>query len=539
MNRREVLAGLLAAAAFGPDACGTAFAEAQQENASFDPRTPRPLRSPTLREFRAIAEDYGLELTDSELNVYLERMKPQLASLRKLEQMAEPTLPVKYPRTPGYRPKREDNPLNAWFWKCSIKGASSGLLAGKKVVVKDTYCVAGLPLTNGSSVLDGFVPNVDATVVTRILDAGGEIVGKSVCEAFSFSGGSHTSDTGPVVNPHDRTRSAGGSSSGSGALVAAGEVDIATGGDQGGSIRIPSSWCGIFGLKPTYGLVPYTGIFPGEMTIDHTGPMARTVEDCALLLESVAGPDGFDPRQWERREGETYSQMLTGDARGLRCGVLKEGFGRPEGETDVDNLVREAAERLTRTGASVTEVSVPMHLEAAAIWSGLNAGVLHLMESGAVGTNWQGFYLTQLVDALGARMKERANDWPPNVKGYMLGARWVRDNYHGRHYAKMQNMRGVLRDAYNHAFDEVDLLVLPTIPMKATPIPPPDADLNQVVERAEEMSGNTYPFNLSGHPAMNVPCGMSEGLPVGMMLVGRHGEDGTVLRAAHAFEQLG
>ena len=538
MNRREVLTGLFAAA-FCPKRVGAGFAEAQQGNPPFDPTTPRPLRSPTLREFRTIADDYGLELTDKELNVYLEHMKPKLASLRKLEQMAEPTLPVKYPRTPGYRPKREDNQLNAWFWKCSIEGASSGMLAGKKVVVKDTYCVAGLPMTNGSSVLDGFVPNVDATVVTRILDAGGEIVGKSVCEAFSFSGGSHTSDTGPVLNPHDRTRSTGGSSSGSGALVAAGEVDIAMGGDQGGSIRIPSSWCGIFGLKPTYGLVPYTGIFPGDMTIDHTGPMARTAEDCALLLEAVAGPDGLDPRQCAGHKGENYSQMLAGNARGLRIGVLKEGFGRPKSEADVDTLVREAAERFTRAGASVREVSVPMHLEADAIGSGAGAGGLHLLESGGVGTNWQGFYLTQLVDALGARIKERAPDLPPTVKRFMLHNRWLRDNYHGRHYAKSQNMRRVLRDAYNQALDEVDLLTLPTTPMKATPIPRPDADLNQVLTRAGEMVGNTFPFNESGHPAMNVPCGMSDGLPVGMMLVGRHGEDGTVLRAAHAFEQLG
>ena len=134
---------------------------------------------------------------------------------------------------------------------------------------------------------------MDATVVTRILDEGGEIAGKAVCESLCFSGSSFTSDTGSVRNPHDESRAAGGSSSGSAALVAGEIVDMATGGDQGGSIRIPASWCGIVGLKPTHGLVPYTGIFPIELTLDHTGPMARTVADAALLLEVIAGPDGF------------------------------------------------------------------------------------------------------------------------------------------------------------------------------------------------------------------------------------------------------
>src|ERR671928_1696634 len=139
---------------------------------------------------------------------------------------------------------------------------------------------------------------VDATIVTRILDAGGTVIGKTVCEYFCFSGGSHTSAAGPVHNPRKMGYSAGGSSSGSGAVVAAGEVPMAIGGDQGGSIRMPSAFCGIYGMKPTHGLVPYSGIMPIELTLDHTGPMTATVEDNALLLEVLAGPDGLDPRQY-------------------------------------------------------------------------------------------------------------------------------------------------------------------------------------------------------------------------------------------------
>ncbi len=165
------------------------------------------------------------------------------------------------------------------------------------MAIKDNVCVAGVPMMNGSATLEGYVPEVDATIVTRTLDAGATIVGKAVCEDLCFSGGSHTAATGPVLNPRAPGRSAGGSSCGSAALLAAGEVDLAIGGDQGGSIRMPAGWCGVVGHKPTYGLVPYTGVFPIELTLDHTGPMAATVADVALYLEVLAGADGLDPRQ--------------------------------------------------------------------------------------------------------------------------------------------------------------------------------------------------------------------------------------------------
>src|SRR6266568_5251590 len=239
---------------------------------------------PNIGQLREIAHMYGMHLNDADLESFRSLMSAIFESYRRIDQLSEPVLPVRYARTGGYRPTAEENPLNAWYQQCSIKGAANGPLAGKRIAIKDNVCVAGVPMMNGSSVLEGYVPEFDATIVTRILDAGGEIVGKAVCEHLCFSGGSHTSDTGPVLNPHDHTRSAGGSSSGSTALVVDGECDMAIGGDQGGSIRIPSAWCGAYGLKPTYGLVPYTGVFPIELTLDHTGPIARTAADVALLL---------------------------------------------------------------------------------------------------------------------------------------------------------------------------------------------------------------------------------------------------------------
>src|SRR6266536_6221003 len=291
-------------------------------------KEPHMLAEPAIEQLRAIAHMYGMHLSDADLASFRGMISTTLESYRRVDQLSEPVPIARSARTGSYRPGREENPLNAWYQKCSIKGAASGPLTGKRIAIKDNVCVAGVPMMNGSLVLEGYVPEFDATIVTRILDAGGEIVGKAVCESLCFSGSSFTADTGPVLNPHHPAYSAGGSSSGSAALVVAGECDMAIGGDQGGSITIPSCWCGAYGLKPTYGLVPYTGVFPIELTLDHTGPIASTTADVALLLEVIAGDDGLDPRQ-RVVTTDAYSNALTGDATGLRIGIVHEGFGWP------------------------------------------------------------------------------------------------------------------------------------------------------------------------------------------------------------------
>src|SRR5213076_2919858 len=271
------------------------------------------VRRPTLDQLRGVAEDLGMHMGDEELKSYDALMQANFAAYEAVDAMPDYIPAVKYPRTPGYHPEPAENKHNAWYVKTTIKGAPSGKLAGKTIALKDNICLAGVPMMNGASTLEGYTPDVDATIVTRMLDAGGTILGKVHCEYFCFSGGSHTSAAGPVHNPRKMGYSAGGSSSGSAAVVAAGEVPMAIGGDQGGSIRIPAAYCGIYGMKPTHGLVPYTGVMPIELTLDHTGPMSATVADKALLLEVLAGPDGLDPRQAGVKV-DTYTKALTGDA---------------------------------------------------------------------------------------------------------------------------------------------------------------------------------------------------------------------------------
>jgi amidase len=283
--------------------------------------SPNP---PTTEQLARIASSFNLNLSSEQLERFRSMSAAAMAAYSQLDQLPEPALPVRYPRTPGWRPDPGHNRLGAWYWRTDIPGASGGPLAGKTVAIKDNVCVAGVPMMNGSAVLEGYIPEVDATVVTRILDAGGRIIGKAACGRLCFD---LNADTGPIRNPYDLTRHAGGSSGGSAALLAAGEVDMAIGGDQGGSIRIPASWCGIYGLKASYGLVPYTGGFSLEPNLDHLGPMARSVEDVALLLEAIAGPDGFDIRQARNGLGaQPYSKGLNGEVKGCGWESLRKGL---------------------------------------------------------------------------------------------------------------------------------------------------------------------------------------------------------------------
>ena len=433
-------------------------------------------------------------------------------------------------------PNADDNPLGAWYVRTDIAPTGQGKLSGRSIAVKDTVLLAGVPLMGGSNILAGYVPDQDAEIVTRMLAAGATISGKSVCEAYCLSGGSHTSDTGPVRNPHNRDHTSGGSSSGSGALVASGEVDMAIGCDQGGSIRIPSSYCGLVGMKPTYGLVPYTGILGMGPTIDHTGPMTRTVADNALLLEVLAGPDGVDSRQFGVPAQE-YTGALGQDTAGLRVGLVTEGFGREGGDPRVDEKVRAACKLLAGLGVSVSEVSIPLHLLAAGVtFAGIQAvltSMFHLdgclLERPDVTP--EGYLQIQ------SHWRERADELPHNVKLGLLATRISRNRYGLTYISRAMRKLPLVRAAYDAALGEVDLLVMPTTITTAPPLPPQGADAGAVFEAAFGPLVNTAPFNSTHHPALSVPCGTIDGLPAGMMLVGRHWEEKTLYTVAHAVEE--
>ncbi|PHP68659.1 amidase [Zhengella mangrovi] len=497
------------------------------------------IRRPTLDQMRNLVSGLGMSMGEREMLDYLTLMEDSFKAYDVIDSMPDNLPKVKYPRTPGYRPSGAENPMNAWYYKTEVRGAASGPLEGRKIVLKDNVCLAGVPMMNGASTLEGYTPDVDATIVTRILDAGGTIVGKAHCEYFCLSGGSHTNATGPVHNPYRMGYSSSGSSSGCGALVGAGEVEMAIGGDQGGSIRMPASYCGAYGMKATHGLVPYTGIMPIEPTIDHAGPITANVRDNALLLEVIAGEDGLDPRQYCPRV-DRYTQAVGMGVSGMRIGIVSEGFGRPESEADVDDKVRAGAEKFRQLGAMVEEVSIPMHLTGAAIWTPIALeGLTDIMMHGnGFATGWEGLYVTSLLD-YHSNWRSRADELSKSLKISMFVGEYMQKHYRGHYYAKAQNLSRLLRKAYDDALSRYDILLMPTTPMKAQPLPAPDDPLAMQIQRAFEMVGNTCPFDTSGHPAMSIPCGLSQGLPVGMMLIGKHYAESTIYRAAGAFESLG
>jgi len=494
---------------------------------------------PTPDQLKEVADEIGLNLTETDVTSFIDLMRGNIDAYNIIDAMPDNLPQVTYARSPGYRPSGDENKYNAWHVKTTVQGAARGKLKGKSIVLKDNIMLAGVPMVNGAATLEGYVPEIDATVVTRILDAGGTIVGKSHCESFCLSGGSHTNFTGAVHNPHKMGYSAGGSSSGSAALVAAGEVEMAMGGDQGGSIRMPASFCGIYGMKATHGLVPYTGIMPIEIYVDHTGPMTNTVEDNALLLEVIAGEDGYDPRQYNVKT-QRYTKALQGakGIKGMKIAVVKEGFQAENAETDVNSKVRAAVKKLAALGAKVKEVSIPMHPLGAALWLpiGVEGLTQTMMHGDGYGLSRPDLYVTSLMDKH-RQWRHRADEMSETTKLFTLLGTYINKQHGGRYYGKAMNLTRLLTAAYDAVLADYDLLLMPTTPIKASPLPAPDASREEYVQRALEMIGNTAPFDITHHPAMAVPCGMSKGLPVSMMLIGKHFEESTIYRAAHAFEK--
>ncbi|NMI02021.1 amidase [Pseudonocardia acidicola] len=497
-----------------------------------------PVQPPDPSAITEAAEHYGLTLSDEDVKSFQPFVQGLLGSWDVVEELYAQTAP-KAPERAWTRPADADNPYNAWYVTTDITETGEGPLAGRTIAVKDNTMVAGVPMMNGSKTLEGFTPTRDATIISRLLAAGATIAGKAVCEDLCFSGGSHTSRTGPVRNPWDETRSTGGSSSGSAALVASGVVDMATGGDQGGSIRMPAAYSGIVGHKPTHGLVPYTGAFPIEQTIDHVGPMTRTVSDAALMLSVIAGRDGLDPRQPTDLQVDDYVGALSRSAQGLRVGVVTEGFGHPNSEPGVDDTVRAATEKLREAGLTVEDVSIPWHLHGAKIWDVIatEGAAAQMVEANGYGMNWQGLYDPELIEFYGNQWRQNPNEFSQTVQFVLLTGGYAMGRYRGKHYAMARNLAFDLRKAYDDALARYDVLVMPTVPITATVIPAADAPREEVIPRALEMLANTATFDVTGHPATSVPAGLSDGLPVGMMIVGKHFDDATPLRVAHTFEQ--
>lgn len=504
-------------------------------------------RRPTVDRVDELAGSLGFSLSDRERTEYHRLVDDAIGGLEDLDHAPrfDPELRPETldGRERGYRPGPDEDPFNAWITKCTVQGAADGPLSDVTVGVKDSIALAGYEMTAGSTVLEGFVPQIDATVVSRVLERGATVVGKLNMESFAWSGRGDVSDFGQVTNPHDEDHLPGGSSSGAGVAPATGDCDVALGTDQAGSVRIPSSWCGIVGLKPTHGLVPYTGALPLEPTVDHIGPMAPTVDLVARGLEAIAGIDrvdgiGLDQRQPVDLETEPYTDAVGSSIENLSIGVLEEGFGWEASDPVVDETVRTAVDRFEELGVTSESVSVPVHRQGVSAWAAIaTQGGARMLEEGGVGTAHEGWSWTRLARELDTRLESRADDLPPTVKRSRLAASFLAAEYGVEPYSSARNVAMAARTAYDDALSSYDALALPTTIVR--PFKKPEAfDRVEWLSREVLTIFNTCPFNITGHPALSIPCGKPDGLPVGLMLVGSHFDERTLLALGSHLETV-
>lgn len=417
----------------------------------------------------------------------------------------------------------------------SLGGGSAGqALYGVPISVKDNICTRDWETTCASKILKGHVPFYDATVIRKLREAGAVLFAKCNMDEFAFGSSTESSCYGPTLNPWDLERVPGGSSGGSAASVAAGEAFAALGSDTGGSIRQPAAFCGVVGLKPTYGRVSRYGLVAFGSSLDQIGPITRTVEDSAILLNILAGHDPLDSTSAEAPLPD-YTQALKRDVRGLRIGLPKEYFisgldGR------VEKAVRAAAEHFRGLGAQLVEVSLPHTQYAVAVYyivavaeASSNLGRFDGVRYGAraAGRDLLDMYLETRDRGFGDEAKRRI----------LLGTFVLSAGYYDAYYLKGQKVRTLIKRDFDQAFQKADLILTPTAPT------PPFKIGEKMTDPLSMYLSDIYtiPVNLAGVPAISIPCGFAaEGgkdLPVGMQLIARHFDEETLFRAAHAFEQ--
>ena len=390
-----------------------------------------------------------------------------------------------------------------------VRGEHRGPMHGVPVAVKDQVYTAGIRTTGGTPIFNDFVPDEDATVVANLKSAGAILLGKLNMTEFATTGLSHAFDT--ARNPWNLDRYTGGSSSGSGAATAAFMCASSLGEDTGGSVRFPAAWCGLVGLRPTWGRVSRFGVMPGVWSMDGIGPITRTVEDCAITLQAIAGRDPKDPYTSDLPVPD-YRQAMDGNIRGIKVGIVTELLNSDVVDAQVREAVSRAAIALGELGATVQEVSIPMTVHAGTI-------------SGAIRVEAP----TNYRELVRNRLSEIRHD---NRIGYLTGSLIP-----AMAFFKGQKLRSLLRQEVLAALQTVDVLVLPTAGVAAQKVEPdPVIDSKEKANRLPYLL--TTAFSLASIPAISICCGFTaEDLPIGLQIGGRPYDESTVMKVAHAYEQ--
>jgi len=404
-----------------------------------------------------------------------------------------------------------------------------GLLEGIPMALKDNLCTEGIPTTCGSRILEGFVPPYDATVTQNLKAEGAILTGKLNMDEFAMGSSTENSGFFPTLNPWDPERVPGGSSGGSAAAVAAGEVAYALGSDTGGSIRQPAAFCGVVGLKPTYGAVSRYGLVAFASSLDQIGPLTRTVRDNAIVLNAIAGHDPKDSTSVPFVKPD-YTQFLENNVKGLKIGVPREFFGlglKPE----VESVIRRAIETYAQLGAEIEECSLP-HMKYA-------MPTYYIIAPAECSSNLARYdgvrygYRAPAEDMIEMYKNTRSEAFGQEVKRrIMLGTYALSSGYYDAYYLKAQKVRTLIKQDFERVFDKYDVLLSPTAPTAAYKI-------GEISDPLTIYMGDVYtiPVNLAGLPAISLPAGFVRGLPVGLQLIGNYFGEGILYRTAYAFEQ--
>ncbi|MFS8812737.1 Asp-tRNA(Asn)/Glu-tRNA(Gln) amidotransferase subunit GatA, partial [Synechococcus sp. R55.7] len=408
-------------------------------------------------------------------------------------------------------------------------GEEIGPLAGIPLAVKDNLCTQGIRTTCASRMLEGFIPPYESTVTARLAAAGMVTVGKTNLDEFAMGSSTENSAFQRTANPWDLTRVPGGSSGGSAAAVAADQAVVALGSDTGGSIRQPAAFCGVVGLKPTYGLVSRYGLVAFASSLDQVGPFGRTVEDVALLLQGIAGHDPMDSTSL-KVDIPDYSQALIPEIKGFKIGVIRDLLGEGCGE-ETRAAVQAAIQHLQELGAEILEIDCPSFRYGLATYY-----IIAPSEASANLARYDGvkYGLREPADSLLAMYgKTRAHGFGPEVKRrIMIGTYALSSGYYDAYYLKAQKVRTLIKQDFLKAFEKVDVLVSPTTPTPAFKLGEREDPLSMYL--CDLM---TIPVNLAGLPGLSLPCGFADGLPIGLQIVGNALQESKVLRVAYAYEQ--
>lgn len=500
------------------------------------------MRAVTNDEIRELADSIGVDIGETELETIRTYVNENLAGLERVDEIRLDATPEPTGDREWWTPSESEH--NGIVTRCDVAPtpSHSGALEGQTVGVKDIIAVAGVPMQCGSEAMVGYVPRRDAIVIERLRESGATIAAKTNCDEFA-GGGRGVSYHGQMTNPFDPTRIPGGSSGGSAIAVATEQVDVALGTDTGGSIRMPSSHCGIVGLKQSYGLVPLSGIVENTYTIDHVGPMTSSVADAAAVLDAIAGKDRDDPASMQaagRDEyevgGYTAAVENAPSVSDVTIGVVAEGLGEGAAEDDVDPAVVEHTEatidRLADAGCAIEELSIDSweaagpikrtlsYTELAANW---RDGGAPLRRGGTVDEGYQAGFA--------ARTRSNSSLVGAYYRGRMIAGAYLLSEDRGRTYTRAHAARCVLEDDLQDALGGVDVLATPTVAGL-----PPKTD--EVGDPRWNYGRNTKPANVTGLPAITLPSGTEEGLPIGFQLMTGAFEDAALLATAATVEDV-